>query len=168
MVFKKNNKQNIIVINHSSKYNPLVNVEASIGLDTHINFIKNYNNMNKDLDIHIILHTTGGSLSSAEAICNCITNHTGKGKIIAYIPYYSYSGGCMIALACDKIIMTKNAILGPCDAQKSNITTNYSIASIIDTVTYKKNSGEKIKEEWLAHSYDANLCKNRQKIMLIN
>ena len=161
---KKMIKQNIISIIHSSNSSLLsLAGDNTIGLTTHIEFIKSYNKLDKNKDIHIILHTTGGALSSAEAICNCIANHTGVGKIIAYIPYYSYSGGCMIALACDSIVMTKNAILGPCDAQKSNFTTQYSIASVIDTVNYKKQNNEKIKEEWLANSYDAILCKDRQR-----
>ena len=161
---RKMTNQNIIAIIHSANASILsLGGDTMIGLNTHIEFIKNYNKMDKDKDIHIILHTTGGALSSAESICNCIANHAGKGKIIAYIPYYSYSGGCMIALACDKIVMAKNAILGPCDAQKASLTTQYSVASVIDTVNYKKENKEKIKEEWLAHSYDANLCKDRQK-----
>jgi hypothetical protein len=99
-----------------------------------------------------------------EAICNCIStykqqNH--KGKIIAYIPYYAYSGGCAIALACDKIIMNMNAILGPCDAQQYVNGVYYSISSIINTVEFKKNN-QPIKEVWLTSYNNALLCKDRQ------
>lgn len=158
---------NIISIIHSSG----TSMSSAIGDDdnmitikTHMDFIKGYERIDKNKDINIIMHTTGGSLSSTEAICNCILNHhtSGyQGKINMYIPYYSYSGGCMIALSCDKVVMLKNAILGPCDAQKY-VGCPHSIAAIIDTANYKKTMKEKINETWLASSYDANLCKERQ------
>jgi ClpP class serine protease len=160
----------VIPIVHS--ISPLaLNNEAMITIKTHMDFIRSYEKMDKDKDISIIMHTVGGSLSSAEAICNCILNHKKsgyKGQFIIYIPYYAYSGGCMISLACDKIIMGRNAIMGPCDAQKMVTTTAvHSVASIIDTVKYKKemkekNIKEEISETWLAGSYDAELCKKRQ------
>ena len=157
--------KNIIPIIHSQSSSLLNSSDNMITIKTHMNFIKSYEQIDKNLDINIIIHTVGGSLSSAEAICNCIMNHqlngSFKGKFIAYIPYYSYSGGCMIALTCDKIIMLDNAILGPCDAQKS-VGNTHSIASIIDAVAYKKSMKDKITETWLANSYDAILCKDRQ------
>jgi len=135
-----------------------------IDLSTQTEFIKSLNELDENKDIHIILHTTGGSLSSSEAICNALLNHTGKGKIIAYIPEYCYSGGFMIALHCDKIIMQKNAVVGPCDAQKSNgFFENYhSYSSVLKAVEYKKGKSEKISETWLANGFDAELTKQRQ------
>jgi len=160
---KQITNNNIIPIIHSTNISIMDN-DNMITIKTHMDFVKAYEDINKDKDINIIMHTVGGALSSAEAICNCITNHqqsNHKGKINVYIPYYSYSGGCMIALACNKIIMSRNAIIGPCDAQK-HITSTHSIAAIIDTVDYKKIMKEKIDENWLASSYDAKLCKERQ------
>ena len=154
-------KNNIIPIIHST--NPSIGDDDMITIGTHMDFVKAYEKVDKTKDIDIIMHTVGGELSSAEAICNCITNHQSKytSKINVYIPYYSYSGGCMIALACDKIIILRNAILGPCDAQ-IYVTSRHSIAAIINTVDYKKSKEEKIDENWLASSYDAQLCKERQ------
>jgi len=165
-IYKKRQftNNNIINIIHSTNMSVLSLNDTSITIKTHMEFIKAYEKMDKDLDIHIVMHTVGGALSSAEAICNCIANHklsNYKGQIIVYIPYYSYSGGCMIALACDKIVMCKNAIMGPCDAQQLVLNV-HSVASIIDTVKYKKEMKEKIAETWLAASYDAQLCKERQ------
>lgn len=160
----KMRKNNIISIIHSTANLNLTLSDTTITINTHMNFIKEYEKMNKDEDIHIIMHTTGGALSSAEAICNCILNHQQgnyKGKIIAHIPYYAYSGGCMIAIACDKIIMSTNAILGPCDGQKL-ITGVHSISSIINTVKHKTEKGEKTSEIWIAASLDAELCIKRQ------
>jgi ATP-dependent protease ClpP protease subunit len=157
---KRNENNNMITIIHTDTSD-----DTSIGLKTHMDFLKSYEKVDKNKDIHIIIHTTGGELSSAEAICNCIDNHrkqNNEGKIKIYIPYYAYSGGCMIALACDEIIMTCNAILGPCDAQ-SYVGGVHSVAAIVETVKYKKEMKEKITEEWLAGCYDAELCKDRQQ-----
>lgn len=135
-----------------------------IDSSTLVNFVNTYNVLNKNKDIYIIMHTHGGSLSSAEAISNCILNHKGPGEIICVIPYYAYSAGFCIALACNKIIMVKNAIVGPCDAQQPAGNLKYhSVASISYAVEHKINKGEKVSEEWLASSYDATLCKERQK-----
>ncbi len=147
---------NIINIIHSNN--------TRITDQTHIDFVKAYEKMNKDLNIHILIHTIGGALSCSEAICNCIINHKQsnyKGKIFAYIPYYAYSGGCMIAITCDKIIMSKNAVLGPCDGQQMIIRT-HSFSSIVATVNYKKAKGEPISEEWLAAYYNSQLSLERQ------
>jgi ClpP class serine protease len=162
---KQITNNNVIPIIHYTSQSAIKYGDTSITINTHMDFIKAYEKMDKDKDIHIIMHTVGGSLSSAEAICNCILNHKQseyKGNIIMYIPYYSYSGGCMISLACDKIVMGKNAILGPCDAQQYMTDSHHSVASIIDTVNYKKEKNEKINENWLAGAYNANLCKERQ------
>jgi len=62
--------------------------------------------------------------------------------------------------------MKNNSIVGPCDAQKGIGTGQHSIFSILEFVDYKKDKNEKINEEWLASSYDANLAKERQKDFL--
>lgn len=163
---QKLEQENIMAIIHNNDDSILLKDISGkmITIKTQMDFIKSYEKLDKDSDISLILHTTGGDLSSAEAITNFILNHTGKGKFICYIPYYSYSGGCMIALACDEIVMRKNAIIGPCDAQKPMGSFSiYSVASIVDAVNYKKENREKISEEWLASSYDAKLCQERQK-----
>ena len=179
---KKKLQHNTIPIVHSNESNILKTVLSSngtmINTNTHMDFLKTYETLDKTKDIYVVMHTKGGSLSSAEAIINCIINHTSNitdnhtdnhtdnrnGKIICVIPYYAYSAGCCIALCCDKIIMHKNAIVGPCDAQLSNgLTSSHSVASIVYAVEHKKEKNEKIEEKWLASSYDAELCKKRQR-----
>lgn len=161
-------KYNTIPIVHKDEQSILNFVLADgksiINTTTHMDFLKTYEILDKDKDIYIVMHTKGGSLSSAEAITKCILNHTGKGKIICVIPYYAYSAGYCIALCCYKIVMHKNAIVGPCDAQHTMGSLNtHSIASIVYAVDHKKKNNEKIDEKWLACSYDAELCKTRQR-----
>jgi ClpP class serine protease len=68
-----------------------------------------------DMPIDILLHTPGGLVLASEQIANAIKNH--PAKITVFVPHYAMSGGTMIALAADEIIMDANAVLGPVDPQ---------------------------------------------------
>jgi ClpP class serine protease len=37
--------------------------------------------------------------------------HDYKGKVTAFVPHYAMSGGTLIALAADEIVMSKNSVL---------------------------------------------------------
>jgi len=68
-----------------------------------------------DVPIDIILHTPGGLVLAAEQIAYALRHH--PAKVTAFIPHYAMSGGTMIALAADEIVMDHNAVLGPLDPQ---------------------------------------------------
>lgn len=158
---------NIIPIVHLSRSRGLFDIsESSISLTTTHRFAKAYEKADPNKDIHLVIHTPGGSLSSVETIVNVISNHKGTGRIIAYIPYYAYSGGCAIALSCHEIVIARNAIVGPCDGQMAKGFDGFSISSIIAAVEHKKHNNEPIKEDWLARSRDAEICATRQKEFL--
>lgn len=65
--------------------------------------------------INVILHTPGGELLASEMVSAALKAH--KGGTTAYVPYMAMSGGTMIALATQKIVMGKHATLGPIDTQ---------------------------------------------------
>ena len=67
----------------------------------------------KPLDI--ILHTPGGIVMHALQIARAIKAH--KGKKTVFIPHLAMSGGTLIALAADEIVMSEHAVLGPIDPQ---------------------------------------------------
>jgi ClpP class serine protease len=68
-----------------------------------------------DQPIDLILHTPGGLVLAAEQIARALIEH--KGKVTVFVPHYAMSGGTMIALAADQIVMDPNAVLGPVDPQ---------------------------------------------------
>lgn len=68
-----------------------------------------------EMPIDVILHTPGGMVLAAEQIANALEKH--PSKVTVFIPHYAMSGGTMIALAADEIIMDDNAVLGPIDPQ---------------------------------------------------
>lgn len=84
-----------------------------------------------DLPIDIILHTPGGLVLAAEQIANALSRH--KGKVTVFVPHYAMSGGTLLALAADEIVMDDNAVLGPVDPQVGD----YPAASILKAVADK-------------------------------
>lgn len=69
----------------------------------------------KDKPVDLILHTPGGQLHASMQIARALKNHNAKTRV--FIPHYSMSGGTIIALAANEIIMDKDASLGPIDPQ---------------------------------------------------
>ncbi|MGC9110086.1 MAG: SDH family Clp fold serine proteinase [Caldimicrobium sp.] len=95
----------------------------------------------KDVPIDIILHTPGGLVLAALQIALAIKKH--PAKVTAFVPHYAMSGGTLIALACDEIVMDEHAVLGPVDPQ----IEGYPAASILRLL--KKKPIEKIEDKTL-------------------
>jgi ClpP class serine protease len=81
--------------------------------------------------IDIVLHTPGGLVLAALQIARAIHKH--QGKVTAFIPHYAMSGGTLIALAADEVVMSEYAVMGPVDPQLGQ----YPAASILKAVAIK-------------------------------
>jgi ClpP class serine protease len=68
-----------------------------------------------NVPIDLILHTPGGLVLASEQIANALSRHTARVTVL--VPHYAMSGGTLIALAADEIVMDENAVLGPVDPQ---------------------------------------------------
>jgi ClpP class serine protease len=84
-----------------------------------------------DVPIDMILHTPGGLVLAAEQIARALCRH--KAKVTVFVPHYAMSGGTLIALAADEIVMDENAVLGPVDPQLGQ----YPAVSILKAVAQK-------------------------------
>jgi len=84
-----------------------------------------------DTPIDLIVHTPGGLLLATEQIARALKNHPAKVTVI--VPHYAMSGGTLIALAADEILMDRHAVLGPVDPQIGQ----YPAASILKAVEEK-------------------------------
>lgn len=82
-----------------------------------------------DMPIDLILHTPGGLVLAAEQIACALKRH--KGKVTVFVPHYAMSGGTLIALAADEIVMDPNAVLGPVDPQLSTGQGYIPAASVL-------------------------------------
>lgn len=85
-----------------------------------------------DMPIDLVLHTPGGLVLASEQIAHALMRH--PAKVTVFVPHYAMSGGTMIALAADEIVLDCNAVLGPVDPQLGQ----YPAASILKAVE-KKN-----------------------------
>ena len=91
--------------------------------------------------LDIVLHTPGGLVLAALQIARAIHKH--RGKVTAFVPHYAMSGGTLIALAADEIVMSEYAVLGPVDPQLGENPA----ASVLKAVARKPI--ERVKDETL-------------------
>lgn len=69
----------------------------------------------RDMPIDMILHTPGGLVLAAMQIARAVEAH--PAKVTVYVPVYAMSGGTLIALAADEIVLGEFSVLGPIDPQ---------------------------------------------------
>ena len=81
--------------------------------------------------LDLVLHTPGGLVLASLQIARALHKH--QGKVTAFVPHYAMSGGTLIALAADEIVMSEYAVLGPVDPQLGQ----YPAASILKAVARK-------------------------------
>jgi ClpP class serine protease len=68
-----------------------------------------------ELPIDLVLHTPGGLALASTQIARALARHAGR--VTVFVPHYAMSGGTLIALAADEIVMSEHAVLGPADPQ---------------------------------------------------
>ena len=89
----------------------------------------------KDKPIDFIIHTPGGMLLAAFQIASALKAH--KGKVTVFVPHYAMSGGTLIALAADEIVMDRNAVLGPVDPQLIEGKSSVPAVAVMKIPDYK-------------------------------
>lgn len=92
-----------------------------------------------DVPIELVMHTPGGLALAATQIALALKAHPAKKSVV--IPHYAMSGGTLIALAADEIIMDPHAALGPVDPQLGDQTGAYAASSLL-TLMKKKDINE--------------------------
>ena len=85
-----------------------------------------------DTPIDLIVHTPGGLVLAAGQIANALKRH--RAKVTVFVPHYAMSGGTLISLAADEIVLDPNAVLGPVDPQLGEAPA----ASILSVLERKK------------------------------
>jgi ClpP class serine protease len=102
-----------------------------------------------EVPLDIVLHTPGGLVLAALQIARAIRQR--KGKVTVLVPHYAMSGGTLIALAADEIVMSPHAVLGPVDPQLGHrpaasvlkVVARKPIAEIDDETLVLADVGEK-------------------------
>ena len=76
--------------------------------------------------IDLIVHTPGGMVLAAMQIARALKSH--PSRVTVHVPVYAMSGGTLMALAADEIVMGNFSVLGPIDPQIMGIPA----ASLVD------------------------------------
>src|SRR5258708_5379018 len=84
-----------------------------------------------DVPLDIVLHTPGGLVLAALQIARAIRSH--KAPVTVFVPHYAMSGGTLLALAADQIVMCRHSVLGPIDPQ----IDKFPAASLLKVVDQK-------------------------------
>src|SRR5262249_15674401 len=67
------------------------------------------------MPIDFVIHTAGGLVLAAMQIARALEAH--KAKVTVYVPVYAMSGGTLLALAANEIVLGEFSVLGPIDPQ---------------------------------------------------
>src|SRR4051812_15037595 len=115
--FQSERKSRVIAMIHRQETVSVLGVPVSnfIDIEDSEEILRAIRATPNDQPIDMILHTPGGLVLAAEQIAKALVEH--KGKITVFVPHYAMSGGTLIALAADEIVMDSNAVLGPVDPQ---------------------------------------------------
>ena len=134
--FQNERKSRVIAMIHRQETVSVLGVPVSnfIDIEDSEEILRAIRATPNDQPIDLILHTPGGLVLAAEQIAKALVDH--KGKITVFVPHYAMSGGTLIALAADEIVMDSNAVLGPVDPQIGDMPAG-SIVKILD---FKKPS----------------------------
>ncbi|HET9224792.1 MAG TPA: hypothetical protein VFO07_19925 [Roseiflexaceae bacterium] len=83
----------------------------SLGIEDPVEVLRAIRLTLPHVPIDLIVHTTGRMALMAEPIANGLVRH--DGPVTLMVPYYAMSGGARLALASDKVLMSRSAVLGP-------------------------------------------------------
>jgi ClpP class serine protease len=111
-----------------------------------------------EIPLDLVLHTPGGLVLAATQIARAVFKH--KGKVTAFVPHYAMSGGTLLALAADEIVMCEHAVLGPVDPQLGE----YPAASILKAAHQKPIAEVDDKTLILADQAEKAIAQMRQEV----
>lgn len=63
--------------------------------------------------LHLLIHTNGGAAQAATRVKHTLSTY--PHEVVADVPGYAWSAGTSMALACDRIVLGPDSVLGPCD-----------------------------------------------------
>jgi ClpP class serine protease len=111
-----------------------------------------------EIPLDLVLHTPGGLVLAATQIARAVFKH--KGKVTVFVPHYAMSGGTLLALAADEIVMCEHAVLGPVDPQLGE----YPAASILKAAHQKPVTEVDDKTLILADQAEKAIAQMRREV----
>lgn len=111
-----------------------------------------------DMPIDFIVHTPGGLVLAAEQIAHAIKKH--QAKVTFFVPHYAMSGGTLLALATDEIVMGDHAVLGSLEPQIGQ----YGSTSLVKLTQIK--SRDKISDEMLLMADTGSKAVEQMRVLI--
>ena len=132
--FQQDRKSRVIAMIHRQDTQSLfgVQVSQSITIEDSEAILRAIRLTPPEQPLDLILHTPGGLVLAAEQIAKALVDR--KGKVTVFVPHYAMSGGTLIALTADEVVMDPNAVLGPVDPQIGGLPA----ASILKVLELKR------------------------------
>ncbi|MEL6322633.1 MAG: ATP-dependent Clp protease proteolytic subunit [Pseudomonadota bacterium] len=115
-----------------------------------------------DIPLDIIVHTPGGLVLASVQIARAIRAH--PSKVTVFVPHMAMSGGTLIALAGDEVIMCEHSVLGPIDPQ-INQKPAVSIIKAVDDKPISEVDDETLIQADVARKAIAQLRETVGKIL---
>jgi ClpP class serine protease len=130
---EKRNKSRAITMIHRKETFSFLGIPFGgfIDIDDSEQVIRVIEMTGENVPIDLVLHTPGGLVLAAEQIAAALAAH--PAPVTVYVPHYAMSGGTLISLAADRIVMSPSAVLGPVDPQIGE----WPAASILAAVQQK-------------------------------
>ncbi len=129
---KKRGSRVIVLIHRQETMNLLgFPILRYIDIDDSEAVIRAIHMTDPDMPLDLVLHTPGGLVLASYQIAHAVRMH--RGKVTVFVPHYAMSGGTLIALAADEIVMEEYAVLGPVDPQLGE----YPASSLVKLVEVK-------------------------------
>jgi ClpP class serine protease len=153
--FSAERKTQVIALIHRQEGGSLfgVPVPGAISIDDSEAVLRAIRLTPPDQPIDVVLHTPGGLVLAAEQISKALLER--KAKVTVFVPHYAMSGGTLIALAADEVVMDPNAVLGPVDPQIGDMPA----ASVVKAVEIKGPKG--VQDETLILADIAQKARNQ-------
>lgn len=131
--FERKRKSRVITMIHRQDTFSLLGMPVSryISIEDSEQILRAIRMTPLDMPIDLILHTPGGLVLASEQIARALVRH--EAKVTVFVPHYAMSGGTLIALAANEIVMDPNSVLGPVDPQIGQ----YPAASILSAISQK-------------------------------
>lgn len=136
--FEKKRRSRLITLIHRQEALNLLGIPLVryIDIDDSEQMLRAIRLTDEEVPIDVLLHTPGGLVLASEQIAFALLRH--KAKVTVYIPHYAMSGGTLIAMAADEVVMDHDAVLGPVDPQIGDpFRGAYPAASVLAALKQK-------------------------------
>src|SRR5881275_1993374 len=142
-VIEKQRKSRVVLLVHRQETMSLLGfpIFRYIDINDSEEVLRAIHMTDPEIPLDLVLHTPGGLVLAATQIARAIFKH--KGKVTVFVPHYAMSGGTLIALAADEIVMDPDAVLGSLDPQLGQ----HPAASIVRAVEWKTERHQEVDDE---------------------